>query len=532
MNTQRFEAIIVGAGFAGMHMLWRLREQGLTVRVLEAGAGVGGTWYWNRYPGARCDTETVEYSYAFSEELQQEWHWTEKYAGQPEILRYANHVADRFDLRKDIQFETRVTSAVYDEGRRLWVITTERGERFEAHYFITATGCLSVPNLPAIPGIEDFQGERYHTGRWPHAGVSFTGRRVGIIGTGATGIQAIPMIAREAEHLFVFQRTANYTLPARNCPLDPEEERAMKARYSEHREQQRNSIAAQRYDPPVGPKALEATPEERQRNFEWRWNRGGQTLMITYGDLMTDEQANKTVAEFVHDKIRQIVKDPAVAEMLCPKGYPMGAKRLSLDTDYYDTYNRPNVTLVDIRAAPIETVTARGLRTRAGEYEFDALVLATGFDAVTGPLLNIDIRGKDGLSLKDVWAAGPRAYLGLMVAGFPNLFTITGPGSPSIIANVVFSIDQHVDWIGDCIAYLRQNKLESIEATEAAQISWADHVKEVASGTLFPKADSWYVGANIPGKPRVFLPYVGGLGNYRRKCAEIAAAGYVGFKLA
>jgi cation diffusion facilitator CzcD-associated flavoprotein CzcO len=531
MNTQRFEAIVVGAGFAGMHMLWRLRELGLRVRVLEAGSGVGGTWYWNRYPGARCDTETVEYSYAFSEELQQEWHWTEKYASQPEILRYANHVADRFDLRKDIQFETRVVSAVYDEKRLLWVITTEGGGCFEAQYLVTASGCLSAPNVPAIPGIEEFQGAIYHTGRWPHEGVSFKGKKVGIIGTGATGIQAIPMFAREAEHLFVFQRTANYTLPARNCPLDPEEERAMKARYSEHREQQRNSHAAQRAHPPVGPKALEATPEERQHNYEWRWSQGGQTILVTYADLMTDEEANRTVAEFVHDKIRQIVKNREVAEMLCPKGHPIGSKRISLDTDYYDTYNRSNVTLVDLRATPIEKMTAGGLRTRDAEYAFDALVLATGFDAVTGPLLRMNIRGKGGLMLKEAWAAGPRTYLGLMTVGFPNLFTITGPGSPSILANVIFSIDQHVDWIGDCIAYLRNRKLEFIEANEAAQNSWAAHVNEVANKTLFPKADSWYIGANIPGKPRVFLPYVGGLGNYRRKCAEIAAADYAGFKL-
>jgi cation diffusion facilitator CzcD-associated flavoprotein CzcO len=531
MSRQEMEAVVIGAGFAGMHMLWRLKQLGMKTRVLEAGGDVGGTWYWNRYPGARCDTESVEYSYAFSEALQQEWHWTEKYAAQPEILTYANHVADRFELRKDIQFDTRVVSAVYDEQRLLWVIETDRGDCFEAKYCITATGCLSAPNFPAIPGIDDFQGERYHTGRWPHEGVSFKGKRVGIIGTGATGIQAIPMIAREADHLYVFQRTANYTLPARNCPLDPGEERAMKARYSEHREQQRNSQAAQRAHPPEGPRALDWTPDERERHFEWRWNQGGQTIMITYADLMTDERANKTVAEFVHGKIRRIVKDPVVAEILCPKGYPMGAKRLSLDTNYYETYNRSNVTLTDIKASPIERITPTGLRTREADFCFDALIFATGFDAVTGPLTRIDVRGKGGRSLKDTWTSGPRSYLGLMVAGFPNLFTITGPGSPSIIANVIFSIDQHVDWIGDCIGRLRERSIDSIEATEAAQDAWVRHVREVANATLFPKADSWYVGANIPGKPRVFLPYVGGLGNYRRKCLEIAAVGYEGFVL-
>ena len=531
MSAQQFDAVIIGAGFAGMHMLWRLRQSGLKVRVLEEGDGVGGTWYWNRYPGARCDTESVEYSYGFDEDLQQEWSWTEKYSAQPEILRYANHVADRFELRKDIQFESRVTSCTYDDKRELWIIKTQRGDTFEAQFCITATGCLSAPNFPDIPGLKSFKGQLIHTGRYPKEGVDFTGKKVAFVGTGATGIQAIPEIAKEADHLYVFQRTPNFALPARNGPIDQEEVRAIKARYKQHREEQRHSWAAHRTTPPVGPKALEATPEEREKNFEERWIKGRQDLCVTYADIGLDEEANKTAADFVRKKIRSIVKDPKVAEMLCPTDHPLGAKRISLDTNYFDTYNRPNVTLVDIRKTPIEESTPTGLRTRHRAFDIDILIFATGFDAVTGPLLRMDIRGKAGLKLNDVWAHGAKSYLGFMVVGFPNLFTITGPGSPSILANVIFSIDQHVDWIGDCIAYLRKNKIKTMEATEASQEAWVEHVAEVGSKTLFTKANNWYVGANIPGKPRVFLPYVGGLMNYRAKCEEIAAKGYEGFTL-
>jgi cyclohexanone monooxygenase len=531
MSAQQFDAVVIGAGFAGMHMLWRLRQLGLKVRVLEEGDGVGGTWYWNRYPGARCDTESVEYSYGFDEDLQQEWSWTEKYSAQPEILSYANHVAERFDLRKDIQFESRVVSCTYDDKRELWIIKTGSGDTFEAQFCITATGCLSAPNFPDIPGLKSFNGRLIHTGRYPKEGVDFRGKKVGFIGTGATGIQAIPEIAKEADHLYVFQRTPNFALPARNGPIDPDDVRAIKARYKQHREEQRNSFAAQRSTPPVGPKALEATPEERERNFEERWIKGRQDLCVTYADIGLDEEANGTAADFVRKKIRSIVKDPKVAEMLCPTDHPLGAKRISLDTDYFDTYNRPNVTLVDIRKTPIEAITPTGLRTFDRAFDFDILIFATGFDAVTGPLLRMDIRGKAGLRLNDAWAHGAKSYLGLMVVGFPNLFTITGPGSPSILANVIFSIDQHVDWIGDCIAHLKKNKVKTMEPTEASQEAWVEHVAEVGSKTLFTKTNNWYLGANIPGKPRVFLPYVGGLMNYRIKCAEVAAEGYQGFTL-
>jgi cation diffusion facilitator CzcD-associated flavoprotein CzcO len=531
MSAQRFDAVIIGAGFAGLHMLWRLRQSGLKVRVLEEGDGVGGTWYWNRYPGARCDTESVEYSFGFDEDLQQEWSWTEKYSAQPEILSYANHVADRFDLRKDIQFESRVASCTYDDERELWVIRTERCDSFEAKFCITATGCLSAPNFPEIPGLKSFNGRLVHTGRYPKEGIDFKGKKVGFVGTGATGIQAIPEIAKEADHLYVFQRTPNFALPARNRPIDQDDVRAIKARYREHREQQRRSFAAQRFTPPAGLKALEATPEEREKNFEERWIKGRQDLCVAYADIGLDEEANKTAADFVRKKIRSIVKDPRVAEMLCPTDHPLGAKRISLDTNYFDTYNRPNVTLVDIRKTPIEQVTPTGLRTRDRAFDIDILIFATGFDAVTGPLLRMDIRGKAGLKLNDVWAHGPKSYLGLMVAGFPNFFTITGPGSPSVLANVIFSIDQHVDWIGDCIAYLKKNKIKALEPTEASQEAWGEHVAEVGSKTLFTKANNWYLGANVPGKPRVFLPYVGGLMNYRAKCEEIVAKGYEGFTL-
>jgi cyclohexanone monooxygenase len=529
MGAQEFEAIVIGAGFAGLHMLWRLRRMGVAARVLEEGHGVGGTWYWNRYPGARCDTESIEYSYGFDEALQQEWRWSERYATQPEIERYANHVADRFDLRRDIQCGARVASCIYDDKRRKWRITTENGETFIATYCITATGCLSAPNFPAMPGLKGFKGQLIHTGRWPKDGVDLKGKTVAIVGTGATGIQAIPEIAKAAAHLYVFQRTPNFALPARNRALDPAEERAVKARYREHREEQRNSIAAQRYDLPVGLKALEASAEERAQAFEARWQKGRQDLLVTYADITTDEDANKTAADFVRSKIRSIVKDPRVAEKLCPTDHPIGAKRISLDSGYYDTYNRPNVTLVDIRSSPITAITATGLSTHDAAYDFDILIFATGFDAVTGPLLRMDIRGKGGQTLQEAWANGPRSYLGLMTAGFPNLFTITGPGSPSILANVIFSIDQHVDWIGDCIAHLKQKGFSTIEATAAAQDAWVSHVAELGGGTLFVKVNNWYVGANIPGKPRVFLPYVGGLGAYRKCCAEIAAAGYAGF---
>jgi cyclohexanone monooxygenase len=527
---RRVDAVVVGAGFAGLYMLYRLRGLGLSAQAFEAGAGVGGTWYWNRYPGARCDVESMDYSYSFSPALEQEWSWTERYASQPEILAYANHVADRFDLRRDIRLETRVTAAVFDEATGRWEIDTDRGDHLSAQYCIMATGCLSDLQVPPFPGIERFRGARYHTGRWPHEPVDFTGRRVGVIGTGSSAIQSIPLIARQAAHLYVFQRTPNYSIPARNAAMDPEYQRRWKAEYPKHRQEARDSrvgIVVPRNEV----SALAVSAEEREREYEARWRRGGLGFSATYSDILTCQAANDTAAAFLGAKIRSIVRDPAVAELLTPKTYPLGTKRLCVDTDYYATFNRDNVTLVDVRTSPIEEILPDGLRTRAGTYTLDSLVFATGFDAMTGALLKIDIRGRGGLRLRDKWAAGPRTYLGLTVAGFPNLFAITGPGSPSVLSNMILSIEQHCDWIADCLRYLAAHGVATIEATVEAEDGWVEHVNEVGHATLYPRAASWYMGANVPGKPRVFLPYVGGVPAYRQKCDEVAAEGYQGFRL-
>jgi cation diffusion facilitator CzcD-associated flavoprotein CzcO len=525
---QQVDAVVVGAGFAGLYMLHRLRGLGLSARVFEAGEGVGGTWYWNRYPGARCDVESMDYSYSFSDELQQEWHWTERYAAQPEIMRYANHVADRFDLRRDIQFATRVTEAVFDEGMARWRVRTDRGDDVAARFCIMATGCLSLPQTPDFAGLETYEGKWYHTGHWPHDGVDFTGQRVGVVGTGSSAIQSIPIIARQAAHLFVFQRTPNFSVPARNAALDPEYERRVKSTYAEFRRQARESRIGFVVDRNEQ-SALAVSPDEREREYETRWHRGGLGFTAAFMDLLIDERANDTAAEFFRAKIHKIVHDPAVAAALAPRDYPIGTKRMCVDTDYYDTFNRDNVTLIDVRRAPIERVTPEGLRTGDAEYALDSIVFATGFDAMTGALTNIDIRGRGGQALRQKWAAGPRTYLGIAIAGFPNLFAITGPGSPSVLSNMIVSIEQHVDWITDCIAYLREHDCAGIEATVEAEDAWVAHVNEVGNATLYPRAKSWYMGANIPGKPRIFMPYVGGVPAYRQKCDEVAAKGYEGF---
>ncbi len=475
-----FDAVIVGAGFAGMYMLHRLRGLGLTARVYEAGKGVGGTWYWNRYPGARCDVESMDYSYSFSDQLQQEWHWTERYSAQPEILKYANHVADRFDLRRDIQFETRVTAAVFDERTARWNIETDRGERVSAQFCIMATGCLSEAQVPDIEGVGSFEGRWYHTGRWPHEGVDFTGLRVAVIGTGSSAIQSIPLIAQQAAHLFVFQRTPNYSMPAQNAPLDPEYERRIKAEYADFRRQARESRVGFVVDR-SGDSALAVPAGEREREYEKRWSRGGLGFSAAYTDLLTSKDANDTAAEFFRAKIRSIVRDPAVADALCPQDYPLGTKRLCVDTGYYATFNRDNVTLIDVRRTPIAAITPKGVRTRETEYAVDAIVFATGFDAMTGAM--------------------------------------------------IVSIEQHVDWIADCAAHLRASRRRCIEATPEAEDAWVAHVNEVGHTTLYPLAKSWYMGANVPGKPRIFMPYIGGVGVYRQKCDEVAAKGYEGFAL-
>ncbi len=521
------DAIIVGAGFAGLYMLHRLHEQGWRAKVLEAGGGVGGTWYWNRYPGARCDVESVQYSYQFSEALQQEWEWTERYATQPEILRYANHVADRFDLRRDIVFDTRVTSAVFDDADGLWTVETADGARITARFCIMATGCLSSTNTPAFEGLADYQGAVWHTGQWPHEGVDFTGLRVGVIGTGSSAIQSIPVIAEQARELVVFQRTANYTIPAWNRPLEAAEVRAVKADYPAFRALARSLHAGmvRPYNPSL---AREATEEERRREFEARWRQGGTAFIAAFKDLLTDPDANRMAADFVHEKIHQIVDDPEVADLLSPHSI-IGCKRLCVDTDYYKTYNRPNVTLVDVSERPIEHFTATGLRAAGKNHEFDGVVFATGFDAMTGALSRIDIRGRRGRRLCDKWQGGPRAYLGLMSSGFPNLFTITGPGSPSVLANMIVCIEQHVDWIVDCVDHMRQRGLSRIDVEPAAEDAWIGHVNDVAGESLRSQCSSWYAGANIPGKTRVFMPYIGGFPAYAEKCEAVVANGYQGF---
>ncbi len=527
MSDRDFDAVIVGAGFAGLYMLHKLRGMGFAARVLEAGSGVGGTWYWNRYPGARCDVESMQYSYQFSDELQQEWVWTERYAAQPEILRYANHVADRFDLRRDIQFDTRVTSAIFDETRGCWVIETGDGAGVSATFCIMATGCLSSPNLPDFEGIGTFEGAQYHTGNWPHGDVDFSGMRVAVVGTGSSAVQSIPIIAAQAKQLYVFQRTPNYAVPAHNAPLEPGYQRTVKADYAALRTRAKRTPTGIAFDYSEA-LALETAPEERQREYEMRWQRGGLSFLGAYMDLMLNEKANDTAAEFVRSKIRQTVRDAAVAELLSP-GDVIGCKRLCVDTGYYETFNRPNITLVDISRKPIDEISRQGIRTNGKVYEVDAIVFATGFDAMTGALLKIDIRGRGGLTLREKWRAGPRSYLGLAVAGLPNLFTVTGPGSPSVLTNMLPSIEQHVDWIADALAYMRGRRCGQMEADVEAEDQWVAHVGEAAGRTLRYTCGSWYLGSNVPGKPRVFMPYIGGFPKYVQKCNAVAANGYEGF---
>jgi cyclohexanone monooxygenase len=523
----RIDVAIVGAGFAGLNMLHRARKLGLRARVYEQGGGVGGTWYWNRYPGARCDVESLEYSYSFDEALQQEWKWTERYAGQPEILRYLEHVAERFDLRKDIEFNCRITSATFD-GKG-WLVESERSKT-KASFLVMATGCLSSTNHPAFEGLPDYTGKTYHTGRWPHEGVDFTGLRVGIIGTGSSSVQSIPIIAAQAKELVVFQRTATYSVPARNAPLDPAEEASVKADYAGLRARNRQMINGFGSRTPRSTEsALAATREEHARAFEGRWQQGGLYYLGAFGDLILDARANDLAAEFVRGKIRETVRDPAVAKLLEPR-QPIGCKRLCIDSGYFETFNRPNVRLVDVNRAPIERFTPRCLRAGGEDFAFDAVVFATGFDAMTGALNRIDLRGRNGVALADKWRAGPLTYLGLGVAGFPNLFIIAGPGSPSVLTNMVTSIEQHVDWIAGCLAHLRARGHATIEASPRAEEDWVAHVNEVASRTVYPGCNSWYLGANIPGKTRVFMPLLG-FPAYAERCAEVAAQGYEGFVL-
>ncbi|WAX58358.1 NAD(P)/FAD-dependent oxidoreductase [Jatrophihabitans cynanchi] len=528
-NVTDVDVVVVGAGFGGMYALHRMRELGLSVAGFEAGDDVGGTWFWNRYPGARCDVESVDYSYSFSAELEQEWVWTERYPAQPEILRYLNHVADRFDLRRDFRFGTRVMAAHYDEQDRRWAVSTDSGQHVSAALCIFAIGNLSTLYVPDLPGLDAFEGRILHTARWPADGVEFADRRVGVIGTGSTGIQAIPAIARGAGHVTVFQRTPNYSIPAVNRPLTSAQLAAIRADYPARRELNRRSRSGIHVDR-GSQSALTASPAERADEYARRWAMGGgANFLAAFADLYTDLDANETAAEFVRGQIRQTVRDPDLAERLTPKGYPIGSKRICVDIDYFETFNRDNVSLVDIRESPIRSVTAHGICTEDGEYRLDDLVFATGFDAITGPLFAIDICGEQGRALSESWADAPHTYLGLMTTGFPNLFLVTGPGSPSVLSNVVVSIEHHVELIVGILESMKARGYGTVQPTAEAEADWTDHVDALAQQTLYPRANSWYMGANIPGKPRRFTLYAGGVDAYQAECERIVAAGYPGF---
>lgn len=529
--SEPLDVLIVGAGFAGMYALQKALTSNRRAIAIERGNGVGGTWFWNRYPGARCDIQSMEYSYSFDAELQQSWSWNERYAGQPEILDYANHVADRFGLRPHIQFETTVTQMVYLEDQKLWETQTANGDRYLSRFCIMATGCLSSTNLPDFDGLSSFQGEAYHTGQWPHEPVDFADKNVGIIGTGSSAIQSIPIIAEQCKHLTIFQRTANYSIPAHNGPIDEAYAASIKADYDHFRTQNKAMFAGfgahqTRWDDSV----FDADEETRQARFETRWQEGGLGFSSSFNDTGSDLTANQIAAEFVRNKIRSTVDDPVTAELLCPDQV-IGCKRVCVDTNYYATFNRSNVSLVNVKDQPIETITPSGLITGGQEYNFDMLVFATGFDAMTGTLLKIDVRGQDGLCLQEKWAEGPKTYLGLAIAGFPNFFTVSGPGSPSVLSNMIVTIEQHINWIMDCLEHLSASGAKTIEATQEAERDWVELGNTIADGTLFPTCNSWYLGANVPGKPRIFMPFVGGFPTYVEICDQVQQTDYRGFTI-
>lgn len=529
--SKDLDVVIVGAGFAGLYMLYQLRRNGFSARVFEAADDIGGTWYWNRYPGARCDNESVDYSYSFDDALQQEWHWTERYASQAEILQYINHVADRFDLRGHITLRSRIETAHFDEACKLWILQTNRAMTLRARYVVLATGCLSSTQIPHIPGLDVYRGPVIHTARWPHEDVDFAGQRVGVIGTGSSAVQLIPIAAAEARHLTVFQRTPNFSVPARNRPTDPGEEAAYKATYAERRKQARRSRTGWVYER-NDVSALDVDQATREREFEHRWEAGGVNFLNSFNDLFTNLQSNTTATEFIRSKIRSIVRDPSVAERLEPLDHPVGTKRICCDSGYYDTFNRDNVSLVDLRVDPIASFTPLGIRTASGrEWTLDMVILATGFDAITGAISAINIRGRAGCELRAQWSAGPRTYLGLTTVGFPNMFFITGPGSPSVLSNMLVSIEHHVEWIANCLVHLRASGQTTIESTPDAQNEWMRTVDEVAQTTLFPLAKSWYSGQNTPGKPHQFLPYAGGVDTYSDFCLDVSTNGYRGFDI-
>ena len=529
MKNVDVDVVVVGAGFSGLYLLYRLRKAGFSTRVFERGGDVGGTWYWNRYPGARCDVESLQYSYSFDEQLQQDWHWPEKFSAQPDILAYANYVADRFNLKKDIEFNIEVKASWFDENLKTWKITTNTGEEINAQYFIMATGCISTTQIPNIKGLSDYVGNTFHTGDWPHEEVDFSGQSIAVIGTGSSGIQSIPVLAKQAKKLTVFQRTPNYSIPSQNEPMTKKYERSWKDVYSERRKEMRYSAHGSLKDLNDVP-ALSVDEDQRQELYTKRWAIGGTGFLGSFNDLLTNADANYTAAEYVRQQIKRVVKDKETAEILCPRSYPIGTKRICIDTGYFETYNRENVKLVDISKKPIQRLVTDGIIVDDQLYPFDSIIFATGFDAMTGSIFNVDIKGRDGLALKEKWNAGPKTYLGLMSASFPNLFMITGPGSPSVKSNMIMSIEQHVDLVIETLLSMRRKGLSVVEPELEAENKWVDHVQEVANKTLFPQANSWYMGANIPGKPRLFMPYIGGVGAYREICEEIVSNNYRGFK--
>ncbi|UVE94198.1 NAD(P)/FAD-dependent oxidoreductase [Dietzia sp. B32] len=525
--TQEYDAVVVGAGISGLYAVHTLRKRGMFVLGIESAAGVGGTWYHNRYPGARCDVESIDYSYSFDEDLQQEWTWSERFATQPELLAYLEHVAERHDLARSFDFLTRVIAAEYDEAAATWTVRTDTGRTVTARFCIMATGVLSATNRPEIPGRDAFTGESYHTGEWPHEPVDFTGKRVAVIGTGSSGIQSIPVIAETAAHVVVYQRSPNYSIPAGNRPLTPEQIAEVKATYPERRRKARLSGGGTPFTPyPKG--AMEVDDDERQRIFDEWWHRGGYLFAKAFPDQTVNMAANDAAREYVEARIRQMVEDPDLADQLIPTDHPIGTKRIVTDSGYFTTFNRDNVSLVNLRRTPIEEITETGIRTTDGERELDMIVFATGFDAMTGALSRIDIRGRDGRELREAWAAGPRTHLGLMVDGFPNMFMMVGPGSPSVLANMVLGAEQQMDWIAACLDHLRGRGGVAIEPTPEAVDEWVAECSAKAAGTLFPSANSWYMGANIPGKPRVFMPYIGGFAAYGQILDEVARDGYRG----
>ena len=524
-NNEELDVIIVGAGFSGLYMLYKMRKMNLKALIIERASDAGGTWFWNRYPGARCDIESIEYSYSFSDELQQEWNWSNRYSDQSEILEYINYVVKKFNLKENIVFNTSVKSATFDENLKNWVVETD-SKSYSSKFCVMATGTLSSIKQPNFDGLENFKGDWYVTGEWPHEKLDFTSKKVAIIGTGSSAVQSIPVIAEEAKNLTVFQRSPNYTIPANNRPLTEKELSNAKSSYDQIREKAKYTRAGIGYNQFEERKLLDLSSEEIKKELNNRWKIGGQEIFTAgFTDVGVNVEANKIVADFVKSKIKEIVKDPNVAELLSPED-AIGCKRLCADTNYFETYNRENVELIDLNSNPINSITENGILTKNKEFKFDTIIFATGFDAMTGALQAIDITGKNGKKLKQVWKDGPKSFLGLLINGFPNLFTVTGPGSPSVLTNMMVAIEQHVEWISDCINFLSKSNLNEVEADELFQIEWMDHIEEVAKNTLRYTCNSWYVGANVPGKKRVFMPYAGGFGKYREKCDEIAENNY------